>query len=158
MNSQFFSNRVFWRLDLATGLSCEFKPRANGLASLGLLSCSATAGATLQLLTCLARVQHSGGLQLQANREIQPQIPASLHNFEQFFTLSYTLPLYDSHLNTRLLIVKIQANLVQNKINKMVDKIQPYSLKVDIWKVKKPLEKTKRQCAGGEFVAEERRK
>ena len=82
MNSQFFSNRVFWRLDLATGLSCEFKPRANGLASLGLLSCSATAGATLQLLTCLARVQHSGGLQLQANREIQPQIPASLHNFE----------------------------------------------------------------------------
>ena len=33
-------NRVFWRLDLATGLSREFKPRANGLASLGLLSCS----------------------------------------------------------------------------------------------------------------------
>ena len=47
VKSQFFPNRVFWQLDLATGLSCEFKPRANGLASLGLLSCSATAGATL---------------------------------------------------------------------------------------------------------------
>ena len=26
-------NRVFWGLDLTTGLSREFKPRANGLAS-----------------------------------------------------------------------------------------------------------------------------
>ena len=32
---------------LATGLSHEFKLRANGLASLGLLSCSATTGITL---------------------------------------------------------------------------------------------------------------
>ena len=32
---------------LATGLSHEFKPRANSLASLGLLSCSATAGMAL---------------------------------------------------------------------------------------------------------------
>ena len=46
---QFFPNRVVWRLDLATGLSREFKPRANGLASLGLLSYSAIAGMTLQL-------------------------------------------------------------------------------------------------------------
>ena len=117
---------MFWRLDLATGLSCEFKPRANGLASLGLLSCSATAGATLQLLACLARVHHSGGLQPQATREIQSQVPISLHNLEQFFTLSHTLPLHDSHLNTGLLIAKIQANLARNKANKMVDKIQPY--------------------------------
>ena len=63
MKSQFFLNRVFWRLDLETGLSREFKPRANDLASLGLLFYSATAGATLQLLACLARVQHFGGLQ-----------------------------------------------------------------------------------------------
>ena len=63
MKSQFFPNKVFWRLDLATGLSHEFKPRANGLASLELLSCSATAGVTLQLLACLAREHHSGGLQ-----------------------------------------------------------------------------------------------
>ena len=127
MKSQFFPNRVFWQLDLVTGLSREFKPRANGLASLGLLSCSATVGANLQLLACLARVQHSGGLRPRPTHEIQPQVPASLHNLEQFFTLSRTLPLHDSHLNTGLLIAKIQVNLVRNKANKMVDKIQPYS-------------------------------
>ena len=60
---QFLPNRAFWRLNLATGLSREFKPRANGLISLGLLSCSATAGATLQLLACLARVRTFGDLQ-----------------------------------------------------------------------------------------------
>ena len=111
-----------------TGLSCEFKPRANGLASLGLLSCSATAGATLQLLACLARVHHSGGLQPRAIHEIQSRVPVSLHNLEQFFTLFHTIPLNDSHLNTGLLIAKIQENLARNKANKMVDKIQPYNL------------------------------
>ena len=113
MKSQIFPNKVFWRLDLATRLSHEFKPQANGLASLGLLSYSETAGATLQLLACLARVHHSGGF--------QPQVSTSLHTLKQFFTLSHTLPLYDSHLNTQLLIAKIQANLAQNKANKMVD-------------------------------------
>ena len=39
-----------------------------------------------------------------------------------------TLPLQESHLNTGLLIAKIQANLAWNKANKMVDKIQPYNL------------------------------
>ena len=126
MKSQFFPNRVFWRLDLVTGLSREFKPRANGLASLGLLSCSATASATLQLLACLAREHHSGSLQPWATREIQPRVPVSFHNLEQFFTLSHILPLHDSHLNTGLLIAKIRENLVRNKANKMVDKIQPY--------------------------------
>ena len=62
MKSQFFPNKVFWQLNLATGLSREFQPRANGLANLGLSSCSATASATLQLLACLACVQPSGGL------------------------------------------------------------------------------------------------
>ena len=121
MKIQFFPNRVFWRLDLTTGLSREFKPRVNGLASLGLLSCSATAGVTLQLLACLARVHQSGGLQPRATCEIQPQVLASLHTLEQFFTLSHTLPLHDSHLNIWLLIAKIQANLARNKSNKMVD-------------------------------------
>ena len=113
MKSQIFPNRVFWQLDLATGLSREFKPRANGLASLRLLSYSTTVGAMLQLLACLARVHHSSGL--------QPRVPASLHKLEQFFTLSHTLPLHDFHLNTGLLIAKIQANLARNKANKMVD-------------------------------------
>ena len=37
VKSQFFPNRVFWRLDLTIRLSRKFKPRENGLASLGLL-------------------------------------------------------------------------------------------------------------------------
>ena len=40
VKSHILPNEVFWQLDLATGLSRKFKPRANGLASLGLLSCS----------------------------------------------------------------------------------------------------------------------
>ena len=47
VKSQFFPNRVVWRLRLVTGLSREFKLWANGLSSLGLLSCSATASMTL---------------------------------------------------------------------------------------------------------------
>ena len=62
----------------------------------------------------------------RATREIQSRVPASLHNLEHFFTLSHTLPLHNSHLNTGSLIAKIQANLVRNKTNKMIDKIQPY--------------------------------
>ena len=91
------------------------------MASLGLLSYSAIAGVTLQLLACLACMHHSGGLQPQATRKIQLRVLASLHKLEQFFTLSHTLSLHDSHLNTGLLIAKIQANLAQNKANKMVD-------------------------------------
>ena len=121
VKSHIFPNRVFWRLDLATRLSREFKPWANGLASLGLLSYSVTAGVTLQILACLARVHRSGGLQLWATHEIQSWVPVSLHNPEQFFTLSHTLPLLDSYLNTGLLIAKIQANLARNKANKMVN-------------------------------------
>ena len=136
MKSQFFPNRVSWRLDLATGLSREFKPRANNLVSLGLLSCSATAGATLQLLVCLAHVHHSGDLQPRSTRKIQPRVPISLHNLDQFFTLFDTLPLHDSHLNTRLLIAKIQTNLARNKANKMVDKIQPYNLPIWLFRDK----------------------
>ena len=57
----------------------------------------------------------------RATRVIQLQFPASLHSLKHFFTLSHTLPLHDSHLNTRLLIAKLQANLARNKTNKMVD-------------------------------------
>ena len=121
VKSQIFPNRVFWRHDLVIGLSREFKLRANGLASLGLLSYNTTAGARLQLLVCLARVHHSGDLQPRASREIQLRVLVSLHNLEQFFTLSHTLSLHDSDLNIGLLIAKIQANLAWNKANKMVD-------------------------------------
>ena len=76
----------------------------------------------------MALVLQSGGLQPRATREIQPRVPTSLHTLEQFFTLSHTLPLHDSHLDIGLPIAKIQANLTWNKANKMVDKIQPYNL------------------------------
>ena len=129
MKSQFFPNRVVWRLSLAIGLSREFKPRANGLASLGLLSCSATAGMTLQLPCMLHTCANFGSLPVMSHPRVQPRVSASLHNLEHFFTLSHSLPLHDSHLNTGLLIAKIQANLARNRANKMVDKIQPYMLK-----------------------------
>ena len=38
-----------------------------------------------------------------------------------FNTLSHSLPLQQTHLNTGLLIAEIQANLARNKTNKMVD-------------------------------------
>ena len=129
MKSQFFPNRVFWRLDLATGLSRQFKPRANDLASLGLLSCSATAGATFSFW----HAWHVCNILAACSRETQPRVPASLHNLEQFFTLSHTLPLHDSQLNTGLLIAKIQVNLAWNKANKVVDKIQPYKFQTQIY-------------------------
>ena len=40
VKSHILPNKVFWRFDLAIGLSREFMPRANGLASLGLFSYS----------------------------------------------------------------------------------------------------------------------
>ena len=123
MKRHILPNRVFWQLDLATGLSREFKPRVNSLASLGLLSCSVTAGMTLQLPCMLRTCANFDVLPVTSH----PRVSASLHNLEHFFTLSHSLPLHDSHLNTGLLIAKIQANLAQNKANKMVDKIQPYS-------------------------------
>ena len=80
----------------------------------------------LQLLACLARVQLLEAYKPRATREIQSRVPTTLHNLVHFLTLSHTLPLHDSHLNTGLLIAKIQANLTWNRANKMVDKIQPY--------------------------------
>ena len=129
MKSQFFLNRVVWRLGLATGLSSVFKLRANGLASLRLLSCSATAGMTLQLPCMLYTCANFGGLPIASHPRVQPRVFASLHNLEHFFTLFHSLPLHDSHPNIGLLIAKIQANLAWIKANKMVDKIQPYKVK-----------------------------
>ena len=118
---QVFQNRAGWRLGLAAWLSHEFQPRGNWTASLYFLSCNAPAGMTLPLLACLARVQHLAAYKLRATRKIQSWVPSSLHNLEHFFTLSHSLPLHEPHLNTGLLIAKIQANLIRNKANKMVD-------------------------------------
>ena len=118
MKSQFFPNRVFWRLDLAIGLSREFKSRANGLASLNFCP-------VVQQLARLFSFWHAWHM-CNILAAYKPRVLVSLHNLEQFFTLSHTLPLHDSYLNIGLLIAKIQANLAWNKANKMVDKIQPY--------------------------------
>ena len=90
------------------------------MASCPILSCSAPAGVTLQLLACLTREQFLAA----CNRESM----FFLHILKHFFTLSHSLPLQESHLNTGLLIAEIQANLARNKVNKIVDKIQPYNL------------------------------
>ena len=82
VKSQFFPNRVVWRLNLVTRLSREFKLRANGMASLGLLSCSATTGMTLQLPCMLHTCANFGSL------------PAtSLCNLAQSWAFLHTLSL-----------------------------------------------------------------
>ena len=97
------------------------------MASLDFLSCSAIVGMMIQLLYMLRSCAFSGNLQAtshphdRATHMIQPRVPALLHSLEHFFTLSHTLPLHDSYLNTGLLIAKLQANLKWNKANKMVD-------------------------------------
>ena len=121
LKRQIFPNRAFWRLDLATGFSREFKPRANGLANLGLLSCSATAGATLQLLTCLARVQTFGDLQAATHlRDPVARLCFLAHSWAFLHIFSHTTltiipPKY------RVTNCWITSKLARNKANKMVD-------------------------------------
>ena len=70
---------------------------------------------------CFTHVHHLEACQPRANRKFQLWVPATLHKLEHFFTLSHILPLHDSHLNTGLLIAKLEANLARNNANKMVD-------------------------------------
>ena len=60
--SHVFQNSAGWRLGLTTWLSREFKPRANRIAKLDFLSCSALAGMTVYLLSMLHSCASSGGL------------------------------------------------------------------------------------------------
>ena len=83
---------------------------------------------TLQLLTCLARMQILVACRRESPVRSNRESLFFLHTLEHFFTLSHSLPLQESHLNTGLLIAEIQANLAWNKANKMVDKIQPYNI------------------------------
>ena len=120
MKRHILPNRVFWRLDLATGLSREFKSRVNGLASLGLLSCSE------QLARCF-NFWHAWHVCFNlAACSCEPPAKSSresllLCTHLSNSPLSHTPSLHDSHLNTVFLIAKIQVNLVWNKANKMVD-------------------------------------
>ena len=70
---------------------------------------------------CFTRVHPLVTCKLWACCEIQSRVPYWVHNLELFFTLSHTLPLHDSHLNTRFLNAELQVNLERNKANKMID-------------------------------------
>ena len=67
--------------------------------------------------TCSVRVQLLAVCKPRASREFQPRVSASLHCLEHFFTLSHTLPLHDSHLNTGFLSAVLQENFSRNKAN-----------------------------------------
>ena len=121
VKSQVFQNRASSQLGLAAWLSREFQPQGNWTASCPILSCSAPVGMTLQLLECLARVQLLATCGYESPTRSSCESLFFLHTLEHFFTLSYSLPLQESHLNTELLIAEIQANLAWNKANKMVD-------------------------------------
>ena len=106
---------------LATGLSREFKSRANYLASLGLLSCSVIADVTLQLF-CMLHTCASFGDWTTASHSRDPVASSCrMHTSELFFTLSHTLLLHSFHLNTGFLNAELQANLARNKANRIVD-------------------------------------
>ena len=97
------------------------------MASCPILSCSAPAGVMLQLLACLAYEQLLAACSCESPVRSSCESLFFLHTFEHFFILSHSLPLQESHLSKGLLIAEIQSNLVENKANKMVDKIQPYN-------------------------------
>ena len=125
---KFLTNRAFWWLSLMTGMSREFESQANCLAKLEVLSCSATAGVTLQLPSMLHTCATFG------NSLVTSQSWGSswVHISWAFFTLSHTLLLHNSHLNTGYLIAKLQANLAQNKANTWLNK---FNLTLSDWKI-----------------------
>ena len=94
--------------------------RANCLAKLEVLSCSATAGMTLQLPCMLHTCAIFGDLTVMSQLRDPITRPFLMHTLKLFFTLSHTLPLHDSHLNTGFLNAELQVNLAWNKANKMI--------------------------------------
>ena len=121
VKSQFFNNRVNWRLGLVIWLSRESSRELTEWPDETFCLVVLQLAWRFCFSTCFTRVYLPAACKPRATHEIQLRVLASLHNFEHFFTLSHTLPLHDSHLNTRLLIAKLQANLARNKANKMVD-------------------------------------
>ena len=124
MKRHILPNKVFWWLDLVTGLSHEFKPRANGLASWNFCPVvnswrDALASGMLGTLGTCASIWRLAVASRPRDPAASPCFFA--HTGAILHTLSHTLPLHDSHLNTGFLIAKIQANLARNKANKMVD-------------------------------------
>ena len=91
--------------------------RANCPARLEVLSCSTPTSVTLHLLCMLHTCASFGDLQAASQSRDPVERPCLsvhswifLHTLEFFFTLSHTLPLHDSYLNTGILNAKLQAN------------------------------------------------
>ena len=127
---RFVTNRVVWRLGLVTWLSHESEPRANYLARLEFLSYSAPTDMILQL-PCMLHTCASFDDLPTANQLRDPiATPCWVHTLELFFALSHTLPLHNSHLNTRFLNAELQANWHGIKPTKLLIK---FNLTWVIW-------------------------
>ena len=117
---QFFPNKVVWRLDLATWLSREFESRANCLARLEVLSCSAPAGVTLQLLCILHTCASFSELPVASQSRDLVARPCWVDTLELFLhSLSHIILTWFSS-KYRISKCWITRNLAQNKANKMV--------------------------------------
>ena len=110
-------------------MSHEFQSPDNKMARLYFFSCSDPAILTLQLPACFTRVLASSISPLAS--QSQDPVARSLlkHTLDQFFTLSHTQPLHYSHLNTRFLNAKLQANLARNKVNTQLNKFNLTEIK-----------------------------
>ena len=86
-----FQNRAASRLGLVTWLSRKFKLRANLMASLDFLSCSATAGMTVQLLYMLHSCATSSDLLVVSHSRDSVTSPCfNAQSWAFFHTLSHT--------------------------------------------------------------------
>ena len=87
------------QLDWVASSSCELIERA----SLDFCPVVLQLAWRFSFSTCFTHVYHLAACQSWATREIQSWVPASMHSLEHFFTLSHSLLLHDSHLNTGFL-------------------------------------------------------
>ena len=114
---RFVTNRVVWWLGLATWLSRKSKSRANCLARLEVLSCSAPVGETLQLPYMLHTCASFGDLPtMRSNHKalLSAHFWAFLHTFSHI-TLTWFPPKY------RVFKCRITSKFARNKAKKMVD-------------------------------------
>ena len=130
-----FQNRAGWWLGLATWLSLEFKLRVNWMANLDFLFYSATASMMVQLLCMLRSCASSGGLPVASySRDLVTSPCFNAQSWVFLHTLSHTIPLHDSHLNTGFLSPKLQANWHEIKSTKWLIKfnltISPFGYSV----------------------------
>ena len=116
VKSHFSAKQGVLATHLCDWASCELTARPD----CQFLSCSAPAVVTLQLPTCFACVAfwQVASRKSLARSSIENPLNAHLNSSHS----SHTQPLHYSHLNTRYLIAKIQANLTRNKANTWLNK------------------------------------